>query len=369
MADKKPSAFTTETAPVGPDLVYSRKAAGGAGSEREQTIANLSKGLSAGSIPNTPAGDVAATDIQAAVDELDLDKQPDLDGLSLTDLGTPAATDRVLVQDADDSNILKYAQASTLGAGGGEPFQFQAVREVTSTGNIVSTDVGDLVSASGTFTLTLVETSFTVGQFVGVVNKGTGVITVSAGTNGINRAGTDSLVLQQDEMVIVTYAAGVDPFWRAEIPGSVSGTAAQMLVVDSGNDPAFVTLTGALAVTDTGVTTVEGVTFDIQFSIDITDGNGDYVIHDDSIFGYEIDSINACLLDVATSTATITVKINTTAVTGISVSATTTKQTTADPSTAASTVVATDEVSITVASVANAPTRLTGVLHCSRTLT
>lgn len=107
--------------------------------------------------------------------------------------------------------------------------------------------------------------------------------------------------------------------------------------------------------------------FDIQFSIDITAGAGDYVIHDDSIFAYEIDSINACTLDLGT--ATITVKINTTVVTGISVAATTTKQTTADPSAAASSVVATDEVSITVASPVSSPTLLTGVLHCSRTIT
>lgn len=147
----------------------------------------------------------------------------------------------------------------------------------------------------------------------------------------------------------------------------VTGTSGQIVVYDGSNVATAVTMSGAVAIDNAGATTVP-ITFDLQFSIDITDGNGDYVIHDDTIFGYEIDSINACLLDVATSTATITVKINTTAVTGISVSATTTKQTTADPSTAASTVVATDEVSITVASVANSPTLLTGVLHCTRTL-
>lgn len=42
-----------------------------------------------------------------------------LDGATLTDVGTPAATDLILLQDASDSNNLKTAQFSQFGGGGG----------------------------------------------------------------------------------------------------------------------------------------------------------------------------------------------------------------------------------------------------------
>ena len=42
-----------------------------------------------------------------------------LDGMTLTDVGTPASTDRILLQDASDSNNLKYADFSEFGGGGG----------------------------------------------------------------------------------------------------------------------------------------------------------------------------------------------------------------------------------------------------------
>ena len=42
-----------------------------------------------------------------------------LDGATLTDVGTPASTDRILLQDASDSNNLKYADFSEFGGGGG----------------------------------------------------------------------------------------------------------------------------------------------------------------------------------------------------------------------------------------------------------
>lgn len=41
-----------------------------------------------------------------------------LDGMTLTDVGTPASTDRILLQDASDSNNLKYADFSEFGGGG-----------------------------------------------------------------------------------------------------------------------------------------------------------------------------------------------------------------------------------------------------------
>jgi len=41
-----------------------------------------------------------------------------LDGATLTDVGTPASTDRILLQDASDANNLKFASFSSFGGGG-----------------------------------------------------------------------------------------------------------------------------------------------------------------------------------------------------------------------------------------------------------
>lgn len=42
-----------------------------------------------------------------------------LNGATLTDVGTPASGDRIILQDASDSNIVKYAAFSEFGGGGG----------------------------------------------------------------------------------------------------------------------------------------------------------------------------------------------------------------------------------------------------------
>jgi hypothetical protein len=42
-----------------------------------------------------------------------------LDGMSLTDIGTPASSDRVLIQDASNSNSIKYASFDEFGGSGG----------------------------------------------------------------------------------------------------------------------------------------------------------------------------------------------------------------------------------------------------------
>ena len=108
-----------------------------------------------------------------------------------------------------------------------------------------------------------------------------------------------------------------------------------------------------------------GADFSIQIlGLDISGGDGDYTIYDDAIDGFTVESMNACVLDVGT--ATVSMKINTTAITGISVSATTTKQTTRDAATAANAVVATDELVITIASAASSPTTLGCVIHCRK---
>ena len=45
------------------------------------------------------------------------DVQEEISGATLTDVGTPADTDKVLIQDTSDSNNLKYADFSEFGGG------------------------------------------------------------------------------------------------------------------------------------------------------------------------------------------------------------------------------------------------------------
>lgn len=79
------------------------------------------------------------------------------DGLSLTDIGTPASDDKVLVQDTSDSDIVKYVDFGDIGGGGGDVVDDTTPQlggdldlnsnDITGTGNISIT--GNLV-ASGT---------------------------------------------------------------------------------------------------------------------------------------------------------------------------------------------------------------------------
>lgn len=93
-----------------------------------------------------------------------------LDGMTLTDVGTPASTDRILLQDADDSNNLKYADFSEFGGGGSTQNLFETIA-VAGQSNVVAD--------SATDTLTLVGA----GSAVITTNAGTDTITITADTN------------------------------------------------------------------------------------------------------------------------------------------------------------------------------------------
>jgi len=443
------------------------------------TLANISKGLVAGNIPNTPAGNIAATNIQAAIDELDSEKATSAQGTladSATQPGDAATTldgtaHRLLYIDASGNvtelaygssgEYLKSQGASTIPAWGapegttilstGEVGGTKFLREdgdnssswqtigtevsmidaqvivsngitptaTTLTGDVTVNGTGVMAIAANAVVLADMEHGTqgdilyygasgaptrlgfgTSGQFLKTQGVGANPIWATASgagdalvANGLDQfAATTSLGLLgviSDEtgsgaLVFATSPTLVTPALGTPASGvatNLTGTAAGLTaggVTTNANLTGHVTSTGnaailgsftlaqlQTAISDNSVA-IASQTFDVQFTLDITGGNGDYVIHDDAIFGYEIDSLQACELDIGT--ATITVKINTTAVTGISVAATTTKQTIADASSGASTVAATNEVSITVASVASSPTKLTGVLHCTRTL-
>ena len=81
-------------------------------------IADATAAHAASAIANTPAGGIAATDVQAAVNELDTDKIP-YDVSGLTELSTVASTDLVYVRTA--AGLPRKAQvgniASMMGSG------------------------------------------------------------------------------------------------------------------------------------------------------------------------------------------------------------------------------------------------------------
>ena len=67
----------------------------------------------------TTANQTKLNGIEASADVTDATNvKSALSGMSLTDVGTPASTDRILLQDASNSNSLKYADFSEFGGGG-----------------------------------------------------------------------------------------------------------------------------------------------------------------------------------------------------------------------------------------------------------
>jgi len=67
----------------------------------------------------TSAEETKLSGIETSADVTDEANVTDaLDGATLTDLGTPASNDKILIQDTSDSNVLKYADFSEFGGGG-----------------------------------------------------------------------------------------------------------------------------------------------------------------------------------------------------------------------------------------------------------
>lgn len=80
-----------------------------------------------------------------------------LDGATLSDVGTPASGDRVLLQDASDSNNLKYAEFSEFsGGGGGTPGAWELIDDGLITSGTAFLDIA-LPSGYSSYRLTLAE--------------------------------------------------------------------------------------------------------------------------------------------------------------------------------------------------------------------
>lgn len=319
MVDKQIQDLVADTTPASGDTVETQKVGGGAGSSKQVTIDDVitqAAPVATGSVKGVmSAADKTLVDSSLFFSKVDATVAPAVtdDSNSSYEVGSvwiDVTADKAYVCLDASVGAAVWTETTQTGGGGGA-FQYVAVLEKTALYTILSADAGKLLTASGTFTLTLPTSLTNVGQdFIDIINIGTGSITVSAGTDGINVLGNDTLVLGPGELARLTYAAAADPKWRsrtadysllssgAGAPAStpskvgeiyvdttndvayisagtassadwkqssgeaVTGTSAQMIVYDVSGDIQSVTITGDISVSNTGVVTVVDANID-----------------------------------------------------------------------------------------------------------
>ena len=152
--------------------------------------------------------------------------------------GTPnrADTNAVLKSIRDDAeSVATHNHDSEY-----DPLRYAAIAEVAANYTILTSDAKKLIKANSAsaIQLTLPSSMTNIGDFFDVINVNDGVVTLSAGTDGINRAGLDSATLRKDEMLRVTYAAATDPKWLAEVLTSGTLAGNQYLAANAAGDAA-----------------------------------------------------------------------------------------------------------------------------------
>ena len=116
----------------------------------------------------------------------------------------------------DGTKFVRDDGTLAVPAGGGTA-AYLAILVKVGAYTILSADAFKLLECDGTFQLDLPTSFAAIGNWIDIINKGTGVITIAAGTDGINRAGNDVFTITQDQQVRLTYANVADPKWRADI--------------------------------------------------------------------------------------------------------------------------------------------------------
>ncbi len=177
-----------------------------------------------------------------------------LDGATLTDIGTPASGDLVLVQDVSDSNNLKVAQFSTFGGGGGVSDGDKGDITVSSSGTVWTIDAGVVTEAKTSFvtentdgfTITSGSTSerdlSVSGSDVSVVGSGAATYTYPAGTStlastGLSETFTNKTLGSGTKVGIGSDATG-DIYYR-----DASGNLTRLAIGSNGN---FLTISAGL---------------------------------------------------------------------------------------------------------------------------
>lgn len=119
--DKNIVALAALTAPIGTDICYVVDDPGVTPLDRKITLSDLGKGLNASNIPNTPAGTVAATNVQAAINELDTEKLAKAGGSMTDKLGITIANTvnniGLTVTQNDVTNNPAAATITNIGSG------------------------------------------------------------------------------------------------------------------------------------------------------------------------------------------------------------------------------------------------------------
>lgn len=149
--------LTATTAPVSTDIAYLVVDPTGTPLDRQSTWSDVSKALVADNIPNTPAGAIAATDVQAAINELDTEKAPAAGSTSIVTLGTIATgvwngTD-IAVADGGTGASDAATALSNLGGIGGATTDTLTNKtfDANGTGNsLTNVETADIASGSKT---------------------------------------------------------------------------------------------------------------------------------------------------------------------------------------------------------------------------
>lgn len=267
MADSKLTGLTADTAPTSDDLVYTNTDPGGTPLDRKATLSNLSKGLVADNIPNTPAGSIAATDVQAAIDELDSEKATSAQGAladsamqDLVEDTTPQLGGNLDGQGFDQTkmgtiSLTEQAAANADVAGDGQVW----VKTATPNELWYTDDAGTDFQVNG------VEVTGTSGQIY-VFNGSNVLIAVTMSGDGtITNAGVLDIASLSD-VLIQDYAI------ESAAAPATTGT----ITLDYANGPDFtVTLTGNATIAFTGWPTSGTLG---KITIEVTNGSSAYTL-------------------------------------------------------------------------------------------
>jgi len=121
-----------------------------------------------------------------------------------------------------------------------DPLRYAGITEVATNYTVQTSDAKKLIktNSASALQLTLPSSMTNIGDFFDVINVHDGLVTLSAGTDGINRAGLDTATLRKDEMLRVTYASATDPKWLAEVLTSGTLAGNQYLSANAAGDAA-----------------------------------------------------------------------------------------------------------------------------------